>query len=675
MSSENQIDGAGRIGHLVAFGRFSISTKLVAIIMTVSAVAMLIAGSSFVMFQVFAFRDRLANDLATLATMVGDNCNAAFVFDDPVDAQSVLESLAAQHDILKAYVFNADGSVFASYGRPDVDLTTDPQASQTLGLHFEAGRVAAVHPIFFNHERIGTVYLVSSLDEMYAFVRHSAAMLLLTIVIASIIAYALSTRLQRFVSDPVAHLGTTARSVTESRDYSVRAPKETEDELGDLTDAFNEMLAQIQMRDGALRQREEEARRFNASLQVLHEVSTQLSEADSVDALCRLTVELGKAYLGIPRLSIWLFDAQLSYCHGTYGIAEDGTLRDERDQRRPIEEVRSIAEDIPLKFEESCVLHDLEGHPLGTATRATTRLWDDHKTVGILCADDLLEPGTMAKDLGEVLVLLASSVGHILSQKRSEVEMQKLRNLMSNIIDSMPSVLVGVDKEGCVTQWNREAQRITGIAPTTAHGQRLDTVLPELADEMPRVHAAIQSRQAQEHLKMAHEIEGEKRYADVTVYPLIADAVEGAVIRIDDVTNRVRIEEMMIQSEKMLSVGGLAAGMAHEINNPLAGILQNAQVLLNRFSPELAKNREAAQACGTSVEVVEQYMQRRGMVKMVQSIVESGKRAATIVENMLSFSRKGDAPFPATTFASSWAAQCPSPKTTTISRRSMTFAK
>ena len=64
--------------------------------------------------------------------------------------------------------------------------------------------------------------------------------------------------------------------------------------------------------------------------------------------------------------------------------------------------------------------------------------------------------------------------------------------------------------------------------------------------------------------------------------------MEGAVIRLDDVTEQVRLEEMMIQSEKMLSVGGLAAGMAHEINNPLAGILQNTAVLENRLFGDLA---------------------------------------------------------------------------------------
>jgi signal transduction histidine kinase len=136
------------------------------------------------------------------------------------------------------------------------------------------------------------------------------------------------------------------------------------------------------------------------------------------------------------------------------------------------------------------------------------------------------------------------------------------------------------------------------------------------------------------------ESEGEACFSDVTVYPLLSNGVEGAVIRVDDVTERVRIEEMMIQSEKMLSVGGLAAGMAHEINNPLAGVLQNVQVIRNRISSNLPKNREVAAACGTDMETIEAYMRKRELFHMIDSVIEAGTRAAQIVANMLSFSRK-----------------------------------
>ncbi len=122
----------------------------------------------------------------------------------------------------------------------------------------------------------------------------------------------------------------------------------------------------------------------------------------------------------------------------------------------------------------------------------------------------------------------------------------------------------------------------------------------------------------------------------------ISNGGKGAVIRIDDVTESVRIEEMIIQSEKMLTVGGLAAGMAHEINNPLAGMLQNAQVLMNRLSTKIPANEKAATESGTTIEAILSYVEKRKIGGMLESIETAGQRAAKIVDNMLSFSRKSE---------------------------------
>ncbi|MBF0195725.1 MAG: HAMP domain-containing protein [Magnetococcales bacterium] len=230
----------------------------------------------------------------------------------------------------------------------------------------------------------------------------------------------------------------------------------------------------------------------------------------------------------------------------------------------------------------------------------------------------------------------------ITRRQKSEIELNRLRDLLANIVDSMPSILVGVDEEKRVTQWNRKAEIVTGKAAALVLGNHLTQAFPQMVNELQNIDFAIKKKLTQVDMKVAGLLGDDKQFCDVAIFPLISDGVKGAVIRIDDVTERVHIEDIMIQSEKMLSVGGLAAGMAHEINNPLAVILQSGQVIQNRVSLDLQKNITVAKECGTTIEAINSYMESRAILAKINLIIESGIRSAKIVENMLSFSRKSE---------------------------------
>ena len=240
------------------------------------------------------------------------------------------------------------------------------------------------------------------------------------------------------------------------------------------------------------------------------------------------------------------------------------------------------------------------------------------------------------------LTTMQGTVIDITERKKVEEELRQLRNYLANIIDSMPSVLVGVDMEGRVTQWNKQAEKVTGRPSGQVLAKSLNDVFNQLADQFDTIKTAIRERRVINSPKIARKTGQETRFEDITIFPLVTNGVEGAVIRVDDVTERVRLEEMMIQSEKMLSVGGLAAGMAHEINNPLAGILQSTAVLSNRLIGDLPANHEAAEASGTTMKAIRNYLEIRKLPGMIENIRASGSRATTIVKNMLSFARKSD---------------------------------
>lgn len=245
-----------------------------------------------------------------------------------------------------------------------------------------------------------------------------------------------------------------------------------------------------------------------------------------------------------------------------------------------------------------------------------------------------------------LVTFLTDLAENSIKKKTAENELTQLRNYLSNIFDSMPSVLVGVDDEFKITQWNRTASKTTGISANDAQGKMLSDVLPEMNSEMDTITESIQTRKTRQLLKKPRKLKNETCYEDITIYPLITNGTEGVVIRIDDVTQNVRMEEMMIQNEKMLSVGGLAAGMAHEINNPLAGMLQTANLMSNRLvNCELPANLNAAQKSGTTMKTIKQFMEIRGIYTMINAINKSGQRVSNIIDNMLSFARKSDGRF------------------------------
>lgn len=205
----------------------------------------------------------------------------------------------------------------------------------------------------------------------------------------------------------------------------------------------------------------------------------------------------------------------------------------------------------------------------------------------------------------------------VTSVRDREEELLKLRNYLSSIIDSMPSVLICVDEDAKVVLWNRLAIEITGLAYEDALGKLLEEVYPRLMQSEQTIRECLLNKRANVQKACPRESsDGETAYEDITVYPLVTGGLEGAVIRIDDVSERVQMEKVLLQTEKLSSLGGLAAGMAHDLNNLLTPILGYSDMLSL------------------------QYGDVDGITAYSKPIYEAGVRSKNLIRQLLAFSRK-----------------------------------
>ncbi len=230
----------------------------------------------------------------------------------------------------------------------------------------------------------------------------------------------------------------------------------------------------------------------------------------------------------------------------------------------------------------------------------------------------------------------------ITHQKAAQKALLNAKNYVGSIINSMPSVIIGVDRQGRVVHWNHGAGQMAGISEGRTSGMKLASIFPQLAPYGDDIKSAMDTREPVHMEKQYLVFDSGTIIADILIFPILSEETSGAVIRVDDISEQTRVREMMVQSEKMMSIGGLAAGMAHEINNPLSGMIQNIQVIRNRLSRPLPANLEAAERHGLDLERLKNYMEDRRLFYMMDQVVDVGVRAGKIVDNMLSFSRKND---------------------------------
>jgi two-component system sensor histidine kinase/response regulator len=338
----------------------SIRQKLQSIVIVTSGVALLVASAVFTLYDRSTFLHMKAQDLSASARMVGSNSTAALSFGDSKSAREVLSALQAKQNVIHACIYNKDGMVFAKYSRDADPGDFSPPPAQTQQNAIVGKDMILFQPITLNGEPIGTIFIEADLIDLRERTTRFVEIAFIVLLASLAVAFMLSSRLQRVISDPIRELADTASSVSAHENYSVRAIKRGNDEIGLLFEQFNKMLDRIQQRDVALQEahdglekRVEERTAYLNALIENNPLAIMVLDSDHKVQLCNPAFE-----------ALFLYSRQEIVGKGITTLFAEGDLS----------EVRSVSHLIPEQMLIHVVTHrkrkdgscvDVEVHTVG----------------------------------------------------------------------------------------------------------------------------------------------------------------------------------------------------------------------------------------------------------------------------------------------------------------------
>jgi PAS domain S-box-containing protein len=581
--------------YLQAFFRdLSIRYKIALIVLVTSGAALLIAGASLVTFDVRSYKTALVSDLSVKADIIAANSTAALAFEDYDSARQTLNALIHEYRILVAYLLSAEGLTFASYSRADVHDQHRKPVLREEGFHFADDFLAVRRPIYFDGEVLGHIYIEADLGGVSERVQNFVATVMAISAATLFVIMILTSRLQRFISTPLLGLADLAKQISRDRDYSVRAEKASDDEVGTLIDGFNEMLVQIEERDAKLERHRDELqdevakqtaelrsvnRRLKASEQRIRAIVEGTASSTGQEFFDALVKTLARALE-----TRWVMVTMLRPGNRLEALALWNGEAVERNVYFPV--VDSPCEMVirygAYKFEEG-VSEAFDSQPVleawGVQSYTGVALNDSAgQVIGVLCAlhdQPLPDP---AKDTA-LLRVYGSRAAAELERLRVEAELQRSESSTRAILDSAADGIITISSQGVVETLNAAAEQIFASRGSSIIGAEIGELM-RFEDD-----AAAQERLQREPAAALSSLVG-KRIAlegircDGEAFPMNLAVSEVRIGEQAAYTAIVRDITREHELDRMKS--DFVSTVSHEIRTPLVAIINSAKILFKK---------------------------------------------------------------------------------------------
>lgn len=568
---------------MVSIRKMNIKNKLMAIIMLVSLTAVMLAGTIFIGFSVHTHKKYLAEELSGLAEVIGNNCKVILEFNIPEDAEKVLSTLETKKSIIFARIYHSDGNIYASYGKPIASGIIAPSDAHESYFLFENNCLHIFHVVRVNDRDIGTVYLQDDMRSINTRIIRDVMALMTIMVFVLITAYFISSGLQKMISGPILSLSEITKTVSREKNYTLRAHKESDDEVGQLIESFNGMLDQIQNRDKALRESEE---RFKLALK---------------------GADLGMWDWNVVTGHV-IFSKRWAEMLG-YTVEEiEPTVEGWKKMLHPddVSQVMDILED------------NLSGKTRFYKTefrlKKKTGGWKWIQARGMIFGRD--ESGKPLRSVGTHLDTTERRLAEEARKERDE----KIRAILA----AVPDLMIVLDASGRYMEIFTGSQDLLSKPIEEVIGLTIHEVLPiEIAGKIQSVVDKTISTGESQYYEYELNTDNSKKWFAARVVPFKYQNVESVLWSARDITGlkkaeleRQVMESQLQQAQKMESIGTLAGGIAHDFNNILSIIIGNIELAMDsvpEWNPAL-KNMEESKIAGL--------------------------RAKDLIQQLLSFSRK-----------------------------------